>query len=144
MENPNYVTFPGLYQNKAYLLKEDHQYPVVIIVSDSSSVYMDDADRELLEKILQSVNISLLKSKVINIQNLDASLPHPITLSSSNIISFGVDFSTIGQNISTEHYVLHEHKDKVFLKADTLQDIAKDKQKKMALWQALKALFANK
>lgn len=144
MENPNYVTFPGLYQNKTYLLKEDQQYPVVIIVSDSSSVYMDDADRELLTKILQSVNITLLKAKVINIQNLDASLSHPVALPSPCVISFGVDLSTIGQNISIEHYAVQEHNEKAFLKADTLQDIAKDKQKKIALWQALKTLFADK
>lgn len=144
MESPNYVTFPGLYQNKAYLIKDEPTYPVVIILSDSTSVYMDDANRELLAKILQSVNIALPKAKVINVQNLDDSLQQPIPLPARAVISFGVDFASIGQNLNPEPYQAQPHEDKVYLKADSLHEIAQDKQKKISLWQALKAMFTDK
>jgi len=144
MESPNQVTFPGLYQNKAYLINDERTYPVIIVLSDSSSVYMDDANRELLAKILQSVNIPLSQAKVINVQNLDDSIQQPIPLPSQAVISFGVDFARIGQNVDPEPYSLQKHEQKTYLKADQLHEIAKDKQKKISLWQALKTLFTNK
>ncbi|OJJ22345.1 hypothetical protein BKI52_06585 [marine bacterium AO1-C] len=105
---------------------------------------MDDADQELLGKILQSVKITLSTAKVINIQNLDAILQQPIHLPSTAVIGFGVDFASVGQNISPELYTLQKEGDKVFLKADRLPEIAQDKQKKILLWQALKEMFSSK
>ncbi len=144
MESPNYITFPGLYKDRTYLIDDNRTYLVVIVLSDSTSVYMDDADQELLAKILKSVNISLSKAKVVNIQNLDPSISSSLPLPSDKVISFGVSFSDIGQNFSPDLYALHPHEDKVFLKADELNTIAQDKQKKILLWQALKEMFASK
>lgn len=141
MEQPHISIFPDLYKNKAYLLNQP-DYAVTIVLADSSTVYIDEADQELLSKILQAVNISLLKAKVINVKNFDAAFPPLLDFSSEKVISFGVDLSQFGHNVNPENYQVLAHNDKTFLIADELAAIAKDKQKKIQLWQALKQIFS--
>lgn len=144
MEAPEFVIFPDLYKNKTYLIDENRLYLVTILVDDATSVYMDDADRELLEKILQSVNISLAKAKVVNVQNLDTIAIEQFSFPAPKVISFGVDLFQFGYQIDKQNYELTTIDEQMLLTADPLSVIAKDKQKKIQLWQALKQMFADK
>lgn len=144
MEAPGFIIFPDLYKNKTYLIDENRPYLVTILVDDATSVYMDDADRELLEKILQSVNISLAKTKVVNIQNLDTVVMTKFSFPAPKIISFGVDLAQFGYQATPRDYELSTINEQTFLTADPLFVIAKNKQKKIQLWQALKQMFTDK
>lgn len=141
MEHPHAVVFPELYKNNAYFVDEERVYEVSIVLADSTTVYIDDANRELLAKILQSVKLSLFKAKVVNVENFDPTAPPQLVFPSDKIISFGVDLAPYGHLLNTEKYQLSTLNDKTYLMADALSDVAEDKQKKIQLWQGLKQLF---
>lgn len=142
MEHPHAVVFPELYKKSAYFVDEERVYEITIVLADSTTVYIDDTNRELLAKILQSINLSLLKAKVINVENFDPTAPPQLTFPSSKVISFGVDLSSYGHLLNAEKYQLVSLKNTSYLMADTLSDIAQDKQKKIQLWQGLKQMFS--
>ncbi|EAY31568.1 hypothetical protein [Microscilla marina] len=141
MEYPHAVVFPELYQNNAYFIDEQRTYEVAIVLADNTTVYIDEAQRELLAKILQSVKLSLLKAKVINVENFDPTAPPQLIFLSEKVISFGVDLSSYGHLLNAEKYQVTPLKEHQYIMADTLGEIAEDKQKKIQLWQGLKQMF---
>ncbi|MCU0445027.1 MAG: hypothetical protein MUE85_08915 [Microscillaceae bacterium] len=129
-------------QDEVYLVNERKRYPVVIFYEEATQEYLKPQDEVFLEKILQAVNVPLLKTRLINLK-----FPEPedtfqklIEIPSEKIISFGANLQHLNLNTS-EQYQLKYVGDLTCLYADSLAEISESKEKKKQLWDALKAMF---
>lgn len=132
-----------LLKDDVYVIVENKRYPLLVLVEDTKSPFLEEKNEELLEKILQSVGIKVPETRLLNTAHL---LPEDgfdsfQELPSKRVLSFGVDLKTLGLNLSLKKYELKTQDNITFLLADTLPEIATDKEMKKKLWQGLKQLF---
>jgi hypothetical protein len=129
-------------QNEAILelKKTDSLEDVVVIVNSINSIQKD-----LLLKIISSVKLSFEHISLIDVSSNTLSFSELIKKSKHpklRIISFGVEMSEIGLEISVSNYQLKVEKNLSFLLIDSLQAIYENKKdEKRLLWVVLKQMF---
>lgn len=129
-------------QNEAILelKKTDSLEDVVVIVNSINSIQKD-----LLLKIISSVKLSFEHISLIDVSSNTLSFSELIKKSKHpklRIISFGVEMSEIGLEISVSNYQLKVEKNLSFLLIDSLQIINENKMdEKKLLWVILKQMF---
>ena len=113
---------------------------VIVIVSSINS-----NQKDLLLKILSSVKLSFERISLIDVSTYTNSISELIKKSKHpklRIISFGVEMSKIGLEISVSNYQLKVEKNLSFLLIDSLQAIHENKKdEKRLLWVVLKQMF---
>ena len=132
-----------LLKDDVYIIEENKRYPLLVLVDDNNSPYLNEKDEEFLEKILQSVGIKLSEVRLINTaqEGIEENYDNLQELPSSRVISFGVNLNVLNFDITLNKYSLKTQESIVFLLADTLGEISSDQNRKKQLWQALKQLF---
>ena len=132
-----------LLKDDVYIIGENQRYPLLILVEDQNSPYLNEKDEAFLEKVLQSVGVKLSEIRLNNIasEELKESYDTLQEIPSQRVISFGVSLHKLGLAIDLEKYLLITQESISFLLADTLEEISGNQSKKKQLWQGLKQLF---
>lgn len=115
---------------------------ILLLVEETGKSHLSEPNQALLEKILQSVQLSLDDVCLVNIAQ--ALTPEAVSgeITFTTCISFGMppeawQFS----NFSHKYEVMVDETDRAFLWADSLTEIGEDVEKKKLLWINLKTLF---
>ena len=121
-----------LLKDDVYIIGENQRYPLLILVEDQNSPYLNEKDEEFLEKILQSVGVKLSEVRLNNIlsEELKETYDNLQEIPSQRVISFGVSMHKLGLDINLEKYLLITQEGISFLLADTLEEISGDQSKK--------------
>ena len=132
-----------LLKDDVYIIGENKRYPLLILVEDLNSPYLNEKDEEFLEKIMQSVGVKLSEIRLNNIASdeLKESYDTLQEIPAQRVISFGVSLKKLGLDIDLQKYLIITQENISFLMADTLAEISADQSKKKQLWQGLKQLF---
>ncbi len=134
------IGLPAQNETILELKKTDSLEDVVVIVNSINS-----NQKDLLLKILSSVKLSFEKISLIDVSSSTLSFSESIKKSKHpilRIISFGVDMSKIGLEVSVFPYQLKVEKNLSFLLIDSLQIINENKKdEKKLLWVILKQIF---
>ncbi|MEM9831169.1 MAG: hypothetical protein AAF944_11065 [Bacteroidota bacterium] len=148
------LTFlPFFFQESIYLVDEtlaDTTYQplganlrkVLVLVDEPDALHLSEVSKQLLEKILQAVQLSLDDICLVNVQQ--APEPDRIAqeLAYSYCLSFGMPPEAWQFNSFSKKYsVDRDNTGRAYLWADSLVEIAHDIDKKKALWLNLKTLF---
>jgi len=123
----NPVLFENIYKNTLYAI-----VPPITIVIDEPWEKLETENKELLEKILLSVKLSMASARIICHSNFDFTLMIEL---SPKIIVFGDAPTGINQ-----YEVIQNEKSKILF-SSPLSQIATEPSLKQKLWESLKLLF---
>lgn len=118
-----------------------NQRNVLILVNDHENDVSDEKGRELLRKIVKSVNLTANDFALLNYSGC----PHAsfsqlqATFSSVIVFAFGVSPQQLGLNDHPENTVVTEGKVKLIFSAE-LRKLEEDQNSKKVLWGSLKQL----
>ncbi len=115
---------------------------ILLLVEEVGEQYISQPNRELLEKILQSVQLSLDDVYLVNV--LQAEAPDSVEggIKFYTCISFGMPPEAWQFcNFFKKYEVDRDNNGQAYLWADSLTEIAEDVEKKKLLWLSLKSLF---
>lgn len=124
--------------------------PVIPKVHHKILLMFDDdllpSELILLEKILESVQLSLDQVDILNLAGLGLVNVRPVLASKRvhHFISFGVPFTQINLNIAMNRYEIRNLAGINFMLADPLSAIEADQKLKRNLWIRLRELFLGK
>lgn len=117
---------------------------VLVLFENPQDETLPKSQEVFLGKILHAVNLNFDDIALINTAGLEDALLEQLNHFNALIhISFGVKNPNILFKPHTVPYEIFRESDKVFLLADDLEKIEKEKEKKVSLWNSLKTLFAG-
>jgi hypothetical protein len=134
-------------QPKEFRFIGKNQKQILIILEDENAAQMllAPADQALLENVLGAGKVMLSDVAILNLKAQPLLEPRLFwatvrrQFAPRYIWVVGDLMSNLGLP-AAKSYLPTEYKDLVFLVSDTLETLAQDRQKKFALWQALKTL----
>jgi len=120
----------------------ENKRQILLLVEEVEEHYISPSNRELLEKILQSVQLTLDDVNVVNV----AQAPTPDLVASEMVFSTCISFGMPPEawqfcNFFKKYEVDRDDNGQAYLWADSLTEIAEDVEKKKLLWLSLKSLF---
>ncbi|NJK83500.1 MAG: hypothetical protein HC912_06420 [Saprospiraceae bacterium] len=113
-------------------------YPLLITIGENAD---GTVEMDTLRKIIAAVGYNLEQDVILLKNKAVSSIQLHQHYHTCKIISFGVALSTLGINIDIPLYQSVEIGAFQVLRAEDLSLIAQDKNKKMLLWNSLKAMF---
>jgi len=119
-----------------------NQKQILLLVEETGEQHISETNLELLEKILQSVQLSL--DDVCLVNAAQAQIPDAVVgkVTFSTYISFGMPPAAWQFcNFFKKYEVGRDDNGQAYLWADSLTEIAEDVEKKKLLWSSLKSLF---
>lgn len=119
-------------------LKEQLRNKSVIVLHSKLFV---EQETELLEKILSAIKVDLKKEVLCLHLNTEENLAlGPLTrnLEIPLILNFGCSMKQLKLNIPEQKYMVYHFRSTRFVNSDSLEELMKNKQLKMLLWNALK------
>ncbi|HTC00587.1 MAG TPA: hypothetical protein VK705_07880 [Ferruginibacter sp.] len=122
----------------------NNQQKILILVSDSETLYLPDEQLNFLMGILTACKLTMQDVAILNIEkNKDISYTNlTATLKSEKIILFGVETSRISLPLQFPTYQMQAYNNQVYLSAPLLTVLQNDKAEKTKLWLCLKQLFS--
>ncbi|MEM8969312.1 MAG: hypothetical protein AAGE93_23040 [Bacteroidota bacterium] len=153
MIDSNPAFLPFFFQEPIYIANEttegtayqplgNNMWRVLVLVDESDVSHLSQESKQLLEKILQAVQLSLDDICLVNIQQAPEPNRVEFELEYSYYITFGMPPEAWQFNSFSKKYVVDkDDTGKAYLWADSLIEIASDVEKKKALWISLKTLF---
>jgi len=140
IRNPNFLkTFlkEGIYKVSPPTVR----YPLVVLFENAPALVLPESQEDFLEKILQAVNLRLDEAKLINrlSPNPEDNWEDWQEIPSQYLIAFGTKIPVFKVDIPL--YEVKYYKTLSFFVADSLADIAEDKDKKKQLWKVLQEML---
>jgi hypothetical protein len=122
----------------------NNQQKILILVSDSETLYLPDEQLNFLMGILTACKLTMQDVAILNIEkNKDVSYTNLAgTLKAEKVILFGVETSTISLPLQFPFYQIQAYNNQVYLCAPSLTVLQNDKAEKTKLWLCLKQLFS--
>ena len=122
----------------------NNQQKILILVSDSETLYLPDEQLNFLMGILTACKLTMQDVAILNIEkNKDISYTNlTATLKSEKIILFGVETSRISLPLQFPIYQMQAYNNQVYLSVPLLTVLQNDKAEKTKLWLCLKQLFS--
>lgn len=116
---------------------------VLVLVSEADHTFAEPGDLTFLQDILKAIKLSINEVALVNVKRCTPDQLHYLSGSPfEQVILFGA--VQVEDALFPEHqsnYIIHKREQKAYLRAEGLEAIRLDRNKKMSLWNALKELF---
>ncbi|MEM1321250.1 MAG: hypothetical protein AAGG75_13425 [Bacteroidota bacterium] len=131
-------------QNSLEACRGSNQSPLLVVYRKEENMA---SSLELLKKILSAIGFDI--EKEVLLLEVTNSQPYSFTALRTNaafrkVLILGVDAQQLGLHFDYQPYQLLQHADYTFLFGDALSSIGEKRERKAALWNALKQLFPPK
>lgn len=125
--------------------KGQNKQKILIMVYDEKEEFLSEKDEAFLLKVLQAVQLTINDIALVNCQNLEDPANNFTALNNisyKTLISFGEIPEALPFSKYLVKYQLNtDEQNRVYLQADALKDIARDRTKKQLLWKNLQEIF---
>ena len=116
---------------------------VLVLVSEADHAFADPGDLTFLQDILKAIKLNINDAALVNIKRCTPDQLNYLTAQTyEQIIMFGaIQVEDALFPTDQSNYIIHKREQKAYLRAESLEAIRLDRNKKMSLWNALKELF---
>jgi hypothetical protein len=151
LNDPVYVVeepeSPELPEEKeiAIQFKGKNKQEIVVMVNDEKAEYLSENEEAFLMKILQAVQLTQDDIALVNAYHFQSEVHQPEALNNipyKTLITFGdLPEAVFFRKYLTKYLWNKDDKNRVYLQADALKEIANDRTKKQLLWKNLQEIF---
>ena len=116
---------------------------ILLLVNNEKAPFLLDDELAFLTNILSACRLGLADVAIVNIHPLQETEIEGavLDLEARNVILFGIEPLSIGLPIRFPQFQLQPFNNRTYLYSPTLQELERNKEQKLKLWNSLKTLF---